>query len=179
LAELQRSGGGCGRKFDRPQSRGGAKRGALQPLRQPSRPRVRGRAAADASALLHQRRRDEFSARADVAAFGRRRVRVLRASLFAHSRPRFRGDERTAIDNRLISSVRFAGAVLDGPARLATVPGSEAARTIVRRLTRVSSAAVIGGWRRRGIIWRGAIIRRGPVVRRRRSVIGIRSNAEI
>src|SRR5262249_61548598 len=103
-----------------------------------SRPRVRGRAAADASALLHQRRRDELSARADLAGFG-----------------------RAAIENRLIPTVRFAEAVLDGPARLATVPGSKAARAIVRRLTRVSAAAVIGGWRRRGIIWRGALITRG------------------
>src|SRR5262249_61045846 len=80
---------------------------------------------------------------------------------------------------------RLAEAGLDGPARVAAVPGSKAARAIVRRLTRVSAATVIGGRRRRGIIWRGAIIRRGPVVgrrtvvRRRRSVIGIRSNAKI
>ncbi len=35
---------------------------ALQPLRQPSRARVRRRPAADAPALLHQWRRDEFQA---------------------------------------------------------------------------------------------------------------------
>src|SRR5262249_57953981 len=94
-----------------PQSRDGANRSALQPLRQPSRPRVRGRAAADASALLHQRRRDELSARADLAGFG-----------------------RAAIENRLIPTVRFAEPVLDGPAGLAAVPGFEAARALVRRL---------------------------------------------
>jgi hypothetical protein len=38
----------------------GAHRGALQPLRQPPRPRVRGRTAADAPALLHERRGDEL-----------------------------------------------------------------------------------------------------------------------
>ncbi len=39
-----------------------AHRGALQPLRQPSRTRFRRRPAADASALLHQRRGDELQA---------------------------------------------------------------------------------------------------------------------
>ncbi len=42
--------------------RHGAHRGALQPLRQPSRPCLRGRPAADPPALLHQRRSDEFQA---------------------------------------------------------------------------------------------------------------------
>ena len=42
--------------------RHGAHRGALQPLRQPSRPRLPGRPAADRPALLHQRRRDELQA---------------------------------------------------------------------------------------------------------------------
>ena len=62
LAELQRSGRRSGRDHDRPQLRHGPHRGALQPLRQPSRPRLRGRPAADPSALLHQRRGDEFQA---------------------------------------------------------------------------------------------------------------------
>ena len=48
--------------IDRPQLRHGPHRGALQPLRQPSRPRVRGRPAADPPALLHQRRGDELQA---------------------------------------------------------------------------------------------------------------------
>ncbi len=51
---------GRGRDLDRSRLRHGAHRSALQPLRQPSRPRLRGRAAADASALLHQRRGDEL-----------------------------------------------------------------------------------------------------------------------
>ena len=42
--------------------RHGAHRGALQPLRQPPGPRVRGRPAADRPALLHQRRGDELQA---------------------------------------------------------------------------------------------------------------------
>ena len=62
LAELQRSGAGFDRDHDRSKLRHGPHRGALQPLRQPSRPRVRGRPAADASALLHQRRGDELPA---------------------------------------------------------------------------------------------------------------------
>ncbi len=37
-------------------------RGALQPLPRPSRPRVRGRPAADRPALLHERRGDEIRA---------------------------------------------------------------------------------------------------------------------
>ena len=37
-------------------------RGALQPLRQPPRPCLRGRSATDPSALLHQRRGDELQA---------------------------------------------------------------------------------------------------------------------
>ena len=53
---------GRGRDHDRSQLRHGPHRGALQPLRQPPRPRVRRRPAADASALLHQRRRDELQA---------------------------------------------------------------------------------------------------------------------
>ena len=40
----------------------GAHRGALQPLRQPSRPRLPRRPAADRPALLHQRRGDEVRA---------------------------------------------------------------------------------------------------------------------
>ena len=51
-----------GRDHHRPQLRHGPHRGALQPLRQPSRPRLRRRPAADPSALLHQRRGDEFRA---------------------------------------------------------------------------------------------------------------------
>ncbi len=43
--------------------RHGPHRGALQPLRQPSRPRLPRRPAADAPALLHQWRRDEFQGR--------------------------------------------------------------------------------------------------------------------
>ena len=57
-----------GRGIAGPQLRHGAHRGALQPLRQPSRPRVPGRPAADASALLHQRRGDEFPAGLSMAA---------------------------------------------------------------------------------------------------------------
>ena len=60
LAELQRPGRGCGRKLDRSKLWHGAHRGALQPLRQPSRPRVQRRAPADESALLHQRRGHEL-----------------------------------------------------------------------------------------------------------------------
>ncbi len=48
--------------IERPQLRHGAHRGALQPLRQPSRPRLQRRAAADPPALLHQRHRDEIRA---------------------------------------------------------------------------------------------------------------------
>ena len=51
-----------GRDLDRQQLRHGAHRSALQPLRQSPRPCFRGRPAADASALLHQRRGDEFQA---------------------------------------------------------------------------------------------------------------------
>ena len=47
LAELQRSGPGLGRGHRGPQLRHGPHRGALQPLRQPSRPCVRRRPAAD------------------------------------------------------------------------------------------------------------------------------------
>ena len=62
LAELQRSGAGRGRGHRGPRLRHAAHRGALQPLRQPSRPRVSGRPAADRLALLHQRRGDELQA---------------------------------------------------------------------------------------------------------------------
>ena len=41
----------------------GADRGALQPLRRASRPRVSRRSAADRGSLLHQRRGDAFLAR--------------------------------------------------------------------------------------------------------------------
>ena len=54
---------GRGRDTDGPRLRHAAHRGALQPLRQPSRPRVSRRPAADRPALLHQRRGDEFQAR--------------------------------------------------------------------------------------------------------------------
>ena len=67
LAELQRSGRGRGRDHGRPHLRNAAHRGALQPLRQPSRPRVSGRPAADRPALLHQRRGDELQAGSGVA----------------------------------------------------------------------------------------------------------------
>ena len=50
------------RNLDRCQLRHGTHRGALQPLRQPSRSCIRRRTATDASALLHQRRRDELQA---------------------------------------------------------------------------------------------------------------------
>src|SRR6266567_1572808 len=62
MAELQRSRAGFGRNDVGPQLRHGAHRGALRPLRQPSRPRVSRRPAADASALLYQRGGDEFRA---------------------------------------------------------------------------------------------------------------------
>jgi len=52
LAELQRSGGGLDREHNRQELRHGPHRGALQSLRQPSRPYFRGRAAADPSALF-------------------------------------------------------------------------------------------------------------------------------
>ena len=48
------------RHRDRSRLAAAAHRGALPPLRWPSRPRLRGRAAADRTALLHQRRRAEF-----------------------------------------------------------------------------------------------------------------------
>ena len=53
---------GLGRDHERPQLRHGPHRGALRPLRQPSRPCVRRRSAADRPALLHQRRGAEVSA---------------------------------------------------------------------------------------------------------------------
>ncbi len=53
---------GFGRNVERQHLRDGAHRGALCPLRQSPRPRLRRRPAADAPALLHQRRRDEFQA---------------------------------------------------------------------------------------------------------------------
>ena len=62
LAELQRPGAGFGRDDGRPQLRHGAHRVPLLALRQPSRPRLRGRPAADLSALLHQRRCAELPA---------------------------------------------------------------------------------------------------------------------
>ena len=46
----------------RPQLRHGAHGSALQPLRQPPRPRLPRRPAADRPALLHQRRRHELQA---------------------------------------------------------------------------------------------------------------------
>jgi hypothetical protein len=49
--------------FYRPSPAAAAHRGALPPLRRAPRPRVRGRAAADRLALLHQRRRLEVRAR--------------------------------------------------------------------------------------------------------------------
>ncbi len=81
LAELQRSGRGRGRDHVRPQLRHGPHRGALQPLRQPSRPRVRGRPAADASALLHQRRCHELQA----GVMGRGPARTATGALCASS----------------------------------------------------------------------------------------------
>ena len=69
-----------GRDLDRPSLRHGAHRSALQPLRQPPRPRLRGRPAADASALLHQRRGDELQGGVNgPAAFAR--APVCRSSL--------------------------------------------------------------------------------------------------
>ena len=62
LAELQRSRAGRDRGYGGPQLRHGPHRDALQPLRQPSRPCVPGRPAADRPALLHQRRGDELQA---------------------------------------------------------------------------------------------------------------------
>src|SRR5690242_17456271 len=62
LAELQRAGNGCHRDKRRRQLWDAPRRGALQPLRQPSRPRISGWAAADSPALLHQRRGVEFQA---------------------------------------------------------------------------------------------------------------------
>ena len=58
---------GCGRDDRGPQLRHDAHRGALQPLRQPSRPRLRRRPAADRPALLHQRRRHELRAGVSLA----------------------------------------------------------------------------------------------------------------
>src|SRR5260370_10127491 len=98
LAEFQRPGAGRGRNLDRSQLRHGTHGGALQPLRKPSRPRVRGRAAADAPALLHQRRRHEFPARADVV--NRRSPPFIPAQAEIQGPlpwllgPGFRGDER-------------------------------------------------------------------------------------
>src|SRR5271166_889429 len=66
LAELQRSASLLGRDFERRNLRNGPHRSALQPLRQSSGPCVRGRAAADASALLHQWRRHEFQRGKDL-----------------------------------------------------------------------------------------------------------------
>ena len=67
LAELLPAAAQRGRHLERPLAADRAHRGALPALRRPSRPRVRGRPAADRAALLHQRRR------ADVRAGGRRR----------------------------------------------------------------------------------------------------------
>jgi hypothetical protein len=57
------------RDLDRHQLWHGPQRGALQPLRQPSRPRVRRWPAAHAPALLHQRRGDELQAGMTAGAF--------------------------------------------------------------------------------------------------------------
>ncbi len=62
LAELQRPRARLGRDHGRSQLGHDAHRGALRALRLASRPRLPRRAAADASALLHQRRGDEFHA---------------------------------------------------------------------------------------------------------------------
>src|SRR6266508_3112648 len=76
----------------------------------------------------------------------------------------------------LIAPVRLAQAGLNGPARLATVPGAVAAGAIEHGFAGVSGSTVIGGrwgagvWG--GAVWGGAII--GP-----RGVIGIRTDAEI
>ncbi len=74
----------AGRGFDRnlrgPDLRNGPHRGALQPMRQPSRPRLRRRPAADAPALLHQRRGHELPSRVTP------RQRTCRAGRALHAR---------------------------------------------------------------------------------------------
>ena len=67
LAELLLSRSRGGRDDDRSQLRDDAHRGPLRALRRPSRPRVRGRPAADRPSLLHQRRRADVRARAGRA----------------------------------------------------------------------------------------------------------------
>src|ERR1700724_197706 len=74
----------------------GADGSALQPLRQPFGPCLSGRAAADAFALLHQRRRDEFSPRLKRAGD----QRIYTASLTLSSSP------NGSISSRTTSAIR-------------------------------------------------------------------------
>ena len=60
LAELLRAARGIHRHHHRSRLRHDAHGSALQPLRRPSRSRLRGRPAADGTAVLHQRHRVEF-----------------------------------------------------------------------------------------------------------------------
>src|SRR6266545_5014165 len=87
----------------------------------------------------------------------------------------------------LIAPVRLAQAGLNGPARLATVPGAVAAGAIEHGFAGVSGSTVIGGRWGAGV-WGGAVVRGGAVwggavwggaIVGPRGVIGIRTDAEI
>ena len=89
---------------DRPFAVDRAHRGALPPLRRPSRPRVRGRAEADRPALLHERRGD------DVQAGGRRRTGLSRGcspAIIAGRRRILPGLDAESISYKLLKYTRF------------------------------------------------------------------------
>src|SRR5262249_59670109 len=78
-AELLGTAAGRVRDLDRPPAVLPAHRGALPALRRTSRPRVRGRAAADGTALLHEWDRAEVPPRRSrlTVSTGRRRSRQI------------------------------------------------------------------------------------------------------